>query len=583
MSPTVRHESSTTDLDLDVVRRRHSTGAVRVYAVALLVVALGATAGLAAAGASFPAPGLLLLLAIPLALCMNRFVFFPNEVGVTADAAVVFAAMVGFRGDAPWLGPLLVALLVGPLDAKHWEERAFVRMAYNSGSTAIVTAATVAVFGAVVDALGASWLALAGAAAAAAVPYVLVESALGVILVALHGERAGAAVRHQLPVNTVAVPLALYGASAGFAGVEAGWWLAFAMLLPVPLVPELLLVELPRRCRGPHRARLLGVLGVTAGLAALALLLPFPPPATLAGLLVLSVLVGVETRVSARDPVPALAALVVVAAVVAVPGDARFLAAALVAVAATGAAWATRGTSPTWPALPRAATGALVGAVVFSLAGRGSELSTRGLVAATVAGMLSVLLTDRRPSTAVWCAPVIAAAAALALLGRELGSVGAVVFAAGIAVVMATASAWGSPPWRSRLLGRWSHRRLERARRGLLVVAGSGAAACAFVAGPTWALLGTACAEAAVAMAMFGVRQWRFAPRRRARDGLLLTLAALAATVGGAPGACVAAAAALVVGWAVARRRTTTAGSLDEAWQPENRSSRSWPGPGCNS
>jgi hypothetical protein len=38
--------------------------------------------------------------------------------------AVLLAAVVGFRDDAVFLGPLVVALLVGPLDAFHWGQRA---------------------------------------------------------------------------------------------------------------------------------------------------------------------------------------------------------------------------------------------------------------------------------------------------------------------------------------------------------------------------------------------------------------------------------------------------------------------------
>ena len=50
-----------------------------------------------------------------------------------ADAAVIFAAIVAFQHDAPWLGPLVVALLVGSLDVKLWGERAFIRMAVQLG------------------------------------------------------------------------------------------------------------------------------------------------------------------------------------------------------------------------------------------------------------------------------------------------------------------------------------------------------------------------------------------------------------------------------------------------------------------
>ena len=70
--------------------------------------------------------------------------------------------------------------------------------------------------------------------------------------------------------------------------------------------------------------------------------------------------------------------------------------------------------------------------------------------------------------------------------------------------------------------------------RTALVLAVLGAVAGATVAvvaggdtATTLALIGGACAAAAVAMASAGVRQWRFAPRRRACDALLLTAAAV--------------------------------------------------------
>jgi hypothetical protein len=96
------------------------------------------------------------------------------------------------------------------------------------------------------------------------------------------------------------------------------------------------------------------------------------------------------------------------------------------------------------------------------------------------------------------------------------------------------AGAWGAPPWRSRFVGRWAGARIGPHRRvGVALVAGlaivgavvsiadSGAhAAALLVAG-----LG---AEATLAAAASAVHQWRFAPRRRAREGAVVTLAALA-------------------------------------------------------
>src|SRR4029079_1727106 len=130
---------------------------VEVYVLGLLTVAVGLVVGLVIGGQSLPDPGLLLLLAVPLAMCMNRYLFFPNEVGITADAAVIFAAMVTFRSDAQWLGPLVLALLAGPLDARHWGSRAWSRMAFNSGNTTLVTAAGLAVFVPVAHGFGAGW------------------------------------------------------------------------------------------------------------------------------------------------------------------------------------------------------------------------------------------------------------------------------------------------------------------------------------------------------------------------------------------------------------------------------------------
>ena len=120
-------------------------------------------------------------------------------------------------------------------------------MAYNSGSTAVVAAAALVAFAIGTDVFGSSAPALLGAAAIATVPYVLAESVLGVILEALLGERPAAALRHHLPLNVIAVPCALLGAGAGLAAIDIGWWSAGLLLLPAPLLPELLLVRVRRR------------------------------------------------------------------------------------------------------------------------------------------------------------------------------------------------------------------------------------------------------------------------------------------------------------------------------------------------
>ena len=94
------------------------------FCLGLLAAALGTGAVLLASGAPVPAPGPILILALVAALCVNRIALFPTEHAATAEAAVLLAAVVGFRHDAVFLGPLVVALLVGPLDAFHWGQRA---------------------------------------------------------------------------------------------------------------------------------------------------------------------------------------------------------------------------------------------------------------------------------------------------------------------------------------------------------------------------------------------------------------------------------------------------------------------------
>src|SRR4051812_3191275 len=245
MSPTVRHDP--TAFELDQVTSAAEPARARGYAFTLLVLACALVVALALSGADLPRPGLLLVFAIPLALCMNRYLFFPNEVGVTADAAILFAAMVAFRDDAQWLGPLVLALLAGPLDARHWGARAFTRMAFNSGSTALSAAAGLAAFVPLSHAFGSGWEATLGAAGLAAVPYIVVESVVGITLVLLLAERPADAARDQLPQGCIALPLAMLGAAAGLAALGVGWWLTLALLLPVPLIPELVFVVGPRR------------------------------------------------------------------------------------------------------------------------------------------------------------------------------------------------------------------------------------------------------------------------------------------------------------------------------------------------
>jgi len=138
----------------------------------------------------------------------------------------------------------------------------------------------------------------------------------------------------------------------------------------------------------------------------------------------------------------------------------------------------------------------------------------------------------RRPAQIVWTAPVLIGAAAWAFLWRAIGTGGALPYVAGLVVMFVMVAWWGACPWRLpaglRALGRSAGRRLAPilAVTCCLALAFVGAAVLANDAGLRAVLgwTGVAVAETAVAMALTGVCQWRFAPRPR--------LVALVALVG---------------------------------------------------
>ena len=272
---------------------------MRWYSWGLLAVALAVGACGVIAGSPRPSLGASLLFAVLVALYMNRFVLLANEVGVTAEVAVLFATFVVFRGDAPWLGPLLIALLVGPLTAQCWERKAFGRMAYVSGSRGIAALTGLVVFEPLAADWGATWLGLVAAAAVAAVAYSLMDTALGVARVVLQGELPAEAARHQLPSNAFALPLALYGATAGVVGSHAGWWATFLLLAPVAFLPEIVQVSWHRGWKRVDVGGAIGVVALASAIVTLGFVLPFPDPSTLMLVLALGVLLGVESRTDA--------------------------------------------------------------------------------------------------------------------------------------------------------------------------------------------------------------------------------------------------------------------------------------------
>jgi hypothetical protein len=352
-------------------------------------------------------------------------------------------------------------------------------MAYNSGSTALVVAAGLGVFVPLSHALGTGWEATLGAAAITAVPYVVAESLLGVTLAMLLGERADAAARHQLPLNVIALPLAVAGAAAGIAAVGVGAWLGLVLLLPVPFAPEVVFVLLPRRTTATVRW-----LAVAIGALAASVLLSSSVGRGAAGLLAVACLVFADRRPTTTRArwCPPLLALVVTIPLAAFPVGLPTPTVAMVAAAS-------------------------VGAVTLAL-----------LVAARVMTRMA----------AVWSLPVIFLAAAAARLWGLTGRFGAVVLVAVMVAALAVAACSGAPPWPSRALSRLRARPVRLVADALAAGAIVGAVAATLAGGTTAADLGVVTAallEATALIAIFAVHLWRFDPRRRARElALLLTI-----------------------------------------------------------
>ncbi len=554
------------------LRRGVESRRVRWYAWLVFAVAAIAGVALVVSGSPLPSVWPVLLLGAIVALSLNQLAFFPSEWSATAEAAVLVAAVVGFASSAEFLGPVAVALLCGPLDIVHWRQRAFWRMAYNSGNRMIAALFGATVFHAAYT--GDTWVDFVLAAGAASVVFAVEDLVVFVGFERLRGEQSlRAAVREDLFIDCLSVPLGLFGALAGYVATEVGWWAGALVLLPVPFAPTLVLVRARRTFRrtAASRAlrRALPVVTATAiVVGALALLAPLPDPTVLAGLVVIAFVAGLELRVDARGPIPPMVATLVVVALV-VGGDAALAGAVVVAVIATGTAWVLvqgRG----WWAPVLAAGAAAASAVVFD-----ARPSRAGALAAALVFELVVVTRVRR---IVWTAPLVCCAIALAYGWEAIGAAGALVFGAGALATAAAAAAWGAPPWGSRALGPWAARHRTAGHRAVVSITAALSIGLAIAAvidvtadRPVLVSLAEAAGAGVAAMAMIGVRQWRFAPRRRAVDAALLLACSLAillayppvagrgegwsvGILGGALGVCGA------VAWPIGRRADAAAG-----------------------
>ena len=124
----------------------------------------------------------------------------------------------GSATDAPYLGPLVVALLVGPLDVLHWEQRSYVRMAYNAGNRGLATLAAAGAFAGTHALVGGSTVGWVVVVLVSAGVFFVVDEAISIVLLRLHGEGYRAALSEVIEIDVLAMPIALVGATAGHPG-----------------------------------------------------------------------------------------------------------------------------------------------------------------------------------------------------------------------------------------------------------------------------------------------------------------------------------------------------------------------------
>ena len=512
-------------------------GPVRGFCLAILAAAVGIGCVLLAGGALRPAPGPVLLFALAIAVCVNRFVLFPSEQAATAEAAVLLAAVLGLRHDGVFLGPLAVALLVGPLDALHWGQRSFLRMAYNAGNRGLAVLAASAAFVGVQELAGSSPVVVASAVTAAVTSFAVVDVLLSATLVVLQGQACRPALREVCAIDALTVPVAFYGAGAGFLAGGVGWWALALALVPAAFVPELVIAR--------ARWHATVVRDLVVGVAVVALLLvsaavaPVPDVPTLAVLVAIGVLAGAELAIRAGALVPPLLAVAVVGAFVVAGGDRAFFAAALMGATGTVTTWLVDAGGHRFRALGGAVVAAVCGllaAAVFTAApgttGTKALAALVGGAAFETAAIVFAAREWRRQATdAVWTLPLLAAAVATAVLWSVLADGGATVFVTIVTGALALAAWWGAPPWSSRLLARRASAWPTRGHSAVLgmmttIVIGTASLATLVEARPArLALVWTTVAlgESVIAAALVGVRQWRFAPRGRTCDaGALL-------------------------------------------------------------
>jgi hypothetical protein len=163
----------------------------------------------------------------------------------------------------------------------------------------------------------------------------------------------------------------------------------------------------------------------------------------------------------------------------------------------------------------------------------GLSVPTVAIVVAAAAG-LAALVALAGPTTAVWTAPVVLVAAPATRWWTVGGRFGTLAFVGAVVIALVAASTFGLPPWPSRLLTHIPTRRSWMVGAVLALVTVGCAIAATAADGSTQRHLGVVTAyalEATVAAAVFAVHLWRFRPRRRVLELTVLLVVGVAGVV----------------------------------------------------
>lgn len=508
--------------------------------LALSIQGLGLfAAGLAASRDGFPsAMGVVVVLVATSAACVNRQALFSTEISLTAEASVIVCAVVLFERDAALVAPMIVGLASGWLDSFQWSSRAWIPMAFNSGSRALEALVAALAFTAVTGVFGHAPFMLTVAGVLAAGVFTLADVLIfGVLLMVRDGARPRAAAHDASAFAVLRASLATYGAAAGLVGIASLPLLGAVAAVPAAWIPEAVLVRPPQVVwRRLARWAVVAAIAVSVAVG-VGLFVGLPTLPATAALLALGLVAGLELGVDRRVLVPPALGAVVLLAVGATERSSSPLAAGLVAITALSVSWSL-GSGNAFRRFALAGSCTIAVAVGTGLVA-GSGASSLVVTATFLLG--AVVVTPHRAGAVVvaWTVPLVIAGATAGELRAWIGST-ATLFVGGVALVLGVlVIAWaGPPPWRSRFATRWTRLRVPGSHRRLWAAFGAVVVAVAATAGLAPAHSATAAVsvvvlalvtETAATVALDRVRLWRFRRPRRYWEMMLLATGLVAA------------------------------------------------------